>query len=168
MRELSTAAILTVLCLGGCTGAAGDPLAPAEPIAGEWSGTWRSLSGVKGVASAQLAPVGARGVTGAASLAGSPCLAAGPVTGGYVSPDTLELFLGPVTIRARVSGGGLAPRRLSGRYEVAAGAGVCGGDRGWVALELEPVAVSAPTVWHEHRVGDVVRRWRENGTRPGR
>lgn len=104
----------------------GDPQRPPAQVAGEWTGTWRSSSGVGGGVGVRFDQSGNQ-ASGEITFTGSPCFAGGEI-GGTVEGSLFDGSLRAGSVRVDLSSN-VTTNQMNGTYRTVSG-GMCTGDTG--------------------------------------
>jgi hypothetical protein len=122
--------VAILVLMTSCSGGGGsNPTSPSGVnLTGNWTGAWRSTTGVGGNLSASLTQSGSS-VSGTFTLSNSGCFSTVNITGS-VSGSSLSLS-GPINLTAS----NIVSNAIGGNYSVNF-AGLCNGDTGSFSLSM--------------------------------
>ncbi len=129
MKKMGIASLIVVAACGGNGNVGTTSSSGSSALAGAWSGTWKSDSGVGGAVTFAIAQDGSD-LSGTASLTNSTCLENAKLTGTVDGDDVrIDVTSGDThaTVHLTITG----PDQIDGTYDAVA-VGICSGDTGIV------------------------------------
>jgi hypothetical protein len=129
MKTMWFGVLILVAACGGSTNGGTSSSSESSSLAGGWTGTWKSNSGVGGTVTFAITQTG-NTLAGTASMTNSACLENAKLDGS-VNGDDVMINVTSGDTRATVHLTVTAPGQIDGTYD-AISAGLCSGDTGIV------------------------------------